>query len=213
MSRRKKRGRPPGVKNGHPRSSAKRDAKIAAVCKSFQENLNVVQVAKQYGITRAWVYCLLKSGGMDFNAARRERAFRRFDRCREKLYEMVLAGCTRTEMALTFSIDGGILEEWLDLLNINYHDDYRKPDGSTRRHPSGCIQIKMGGVWVSRARYVMEQHLGRPLRAHERIMHMNLIKDDDRLENLLLTDRGGVIRHAAKEFKKCGRTWGRSRYG
>jgi uncharacterized protein (DUF1330 family) len=42
------------------------------------------------------------------------------------------------------------------------------------------------GGYVPRARLMMEEHLGRPLKKEERVTHINEIADDDRLENLLL---------------------------
>jgi HNH endonuclease len=42
------------------------------------------------------------------------------------------------------------------------------------------------GAYVYRCRLVMEEHLGRLLTKEEKLIHINGVKDDDRLENLLL---------------------------
>jgi len=46
----------------------------------------------------------------------------------------------------------------------------------------------MNGGWVFEHRWIVEQSIGRYLRSDEAIHHLNGMKDDNRLENLLIMD-------------------------
>jgi len=67
-----------------------------------------------------------------------------------------------------------------------------RPIGDCSVRNDGSVWIKVGkgkGSWKPRARFMMEQHLGRPLTKDEQVHHINGIKADDRLENFLLVSR------------------------
>lgn len=75
-----------------------------------------------------------------------------------------------------------------------------KNQGQDTDHETWWMDSKgyiVGRVWrngkvirVKRARWVMEQYLGRPLMAGEEPHHKNEIKTDDRIENLELKEHG-----------------------
>src|SRR6266487_2630062 len=50
----------------------------------------------------------------------------------------------------------------------------------------GYIRLRVNNDYVLEHRYVMEQHLGRPLLTNEQIHHRNHNRSDNRLENLEL---------------------------
>lgn len=62
---------------------------------------------------------------------------------------------------------------------------YRREVGSRKQNQDGYVSIKLDdGRIVMEHRWVMEQHLGRPLLQREIIHHRNGIRSDNRPENL-----------------------------
>ena len=64
---------------------------------------------------------------------------------------------------------------------------------------SGYLEKQINGVKYYQHRYVMEQHLGRPLSKDEVVHHINGDRIDNRLENLELTTQHEHGKHHAAE--------------
>ena len=84
---------------------------------------------------------------------------------------------------------------------IYYEEKGREKRGAKKQHlhPIGTIGKTSGGYltikvdvghgskdWMKHHRWVMEQHLKRPLEIYENVHHINGVKDDNRIENLEL---------------------------
>jgi hypothetical protein len=93
---------------------------------------------------------------------------------------------------MTCSVDGCDKEKYRRTFCCGHYyrwKKYKDPLQGQRR-VKGTGSISSSGyktlAGVPEHRIIMEQHLGRPLKRHEKVHHKNCIKTDNRLENLEL---------------------------
>lgn len=83
----------------------------------------------------------------------------------------------------------------------------KRPDGSEcwwidgKGHYDGRVWNNGKPIRIRRARWIMEQHIGRPLLKTEVVHHINDIKTDDRIENLKILEHGKHTSHHNKKRK------------
>lgn len=77
---------------------------------------------------------------------------------------------------------------------------YKWKDYGSKRYDDGYVWIKTEDRgWIKQCRYIIEQYLGREIQKGEEVHHINEIRDDDRIENLMLfSSRSAHFRYHRK---------------
>ena len=77
--------------------------------------------------------------------------------------------------------------------------DHPNWNGGIKRNKDGYVSVLVDGKYIKRARLVIAEDIGRCLKSYEITHHMNGIRDDDRIENLMLFQ--GHSEHATLHHK------------
>lgn len=116
------------------------------------------------------------------------------------------------EIGSRYGITPSMVNKWLHNAGIPLRKggDYnKKANGENhynwkggRRLYRGYVYIcpPTGGRAVLEHRYIMEQHIGRKLRKDETVHHLNAIKDDNRIENLVIVSNSEHPRGKADNY-------------
>ena len=76
------------------------------------------------------------------------------------------------------------------------HPNWR---GGIKKNKDGYVSVLVNGKYIKRARLLITEDIGRPLKSNEVTHHINGIRDDDRIENLMLFQSNG--RHTKHHHK------------
>lgn len=94
--------------------------------------------------------------------------------------------CSIIDCSSIASTKGLCNKHYLRTLRNGHTDLLVGEKGAGYITPQGYKRIYKNGIYIEEHRYVMEQHLGRPLKEGENVHHINGIKLDNRIDNLEL---------------------------
>jgi len=172
----------------------------------YQEGLSTVAIAKQVGLSKGAVHSILRCRGVKLRGYS-EGIKAMYPDGRKGELASNWRGGRRMQRTTQRKYHNGILQVAIaDKTKLNRKGDSAGHwKGGRWRLPQGYIYIykpdhphatKAG--YVMEHRLLMEEHLGRVLDPKEIVHHLNGIKDDNRIENLLLMR--GLGQHVAIHF-------------
>ena len=110
--------------------------------------------------------------------------------------KMRALGATLAEIRDVTGGGSRMVRSWVEGIEVD--DGVLKND-----HSEGYVRVKVKGEWVLEHRYVMAQHLGRPLLTEEVIHHIDHDRSNNEVSNLeVVTHSEHMARHAYTPMSK-----------
>jgi len=79
-------------------------------------------------------------------------------------------------------------------------------NGVTCKKLGGYIFVQVRMVWVAQHRLIVEEKIGRTLRSEESVHHLNSIKTDNHIENLMLFPTQAEHKSFENKIQQFGKT-------